>query len=175
MLTINQIRRPNKNAIPEKTYYYFEDDSDFLAAFNHQQAIATSLAGSNHFRDAFLAELFALECYLKDIYCLCRHQIYNGNPLNSTLVSFKKRGILSALNTKSFSHDLHEIWEHLCDVLTDLKVDPRTSQLKPFIAKRGTWVQMRYVAPNTKINWHKEFIDLRAAVTVLVDQIFGGI
>jgi hypothetical protein len=149
----------------------FHDERGYWEAHEQHVEAAHALSVAGHHQQAHRMLAFAVECYLKEVFCAMRHiriglvdkdrqQLTTWDSLPATVHS----QFMQALGAKALKHDFKIIGRALLDLCPDLKGDRYFPGLLESLPK-GNWIEDRYDDPadHGKKHYDGEYAKIHSA------------
>ena len=151
---------------------YLEDELGYHAAYKRHYALGQLLIGQTGFeREAYYSLLIATECFLKNLFCIVRFQVF------SDVRNLGPQKFQDGLRGRVFGHDLSEIAVALFQVFPELQSDKDFLFFKSKLPKQGDWINSRYDDPAkySRVAYGVEFKDLDKSFSMFVTNRFGSL
>jgi hypothetical protein len=162
---------------------YLSDELGYYPAFQRHIEVLVKLRDTGQcYREAYFHCLFAVEIFLKDIFCTLRfralggfNQITQGAAFTQFPDAIRKK-MSDSLRAFSFSHDLRRIAECVQDFCPNLKNDADFQILLGLLPKNPKWPEQRYDDPATHVHvdFKVELEKLEGALTGVRERAFRG-
>ena len=172
-LKLTQLKRSGAGDSP--TAFYQDGELGLFASYKRHLQIAELLGGIDHqlYRDSWLSLLASIECFLKDVYCIARYQVWKDKS-PSTLPHrefYERKRISEVVVAKSFAHNLKELAKYLQALCPDLDSD---NPYQNFVLNLpdNDWTIDRYSNPvdrTFKVRYETLFRSFKS----LLDHSFG--
>lgn len=166
-MQISDIRRP---APALTTKAYSSSEIGYCAAYRHYLVVSEKLRDAQCCREAYSALLFAIECFLKDVFCLCRFHIVGD------INNVPHAPLLKALMAASFSHNIADVSLMLQRLVPALRADTKYMIFHALLPKTTAWNEERYNDPaSERTDYAQKYSELVAALSDVTNNVLGGI
>lgn len=166
------LSRPAPTDLPK---IYLGEEIGYREAYKQHYLVSQYLrSGANLEREAYYALLFAIECFLKDAFCIIRYAII-GDIRSFGPPPFQNK-IHKSLNALTFNHDLSKLSSMLASLSPEVAGDADYMLFHANLPKDG-WVNERYDNPaiHKKIDYTLKYDNLSAVFSSFVDAKLGGL
>lgn len=161
---------------------YLADEMEYYAVFLRHFELAHELYQNEKFhREAYIMLLFAVECFLKDIYCVLRFKIIVGFN-QATQTKFTKelpdpirKKTTASLKASSYSHKVNELAQMIQKLCSNLKDDGNYNSFLSQLPPNEDWIHERYDDPMNprRKNSKEDFNNLDQALNAIRHKCFG--
>lgn len=165
---------------PRPLQYKYDDEDKYYEAYKARLIVARSLGSSGLYFDGIHYLNIASECFLKYLFCLVRHEIFQvrtpSNIDNSIPYDYDTAFLFpkNKLTAKDFSHNHNSLVKFLSKFSDVYTAHPEFKKYIRNLKKDETWINTRYESV-VQSDYQIEFADYLADFDNVLNGCFARI